>query len=552
MGLWQRIRSAVRVLASDAPPPPDDDWWYRGVAVDSSAGVRVDADRAMRVAAVLSCVRVLSESLASLPLFVYRRLANGGKERVPSHPLYEILHFQPNPWQTSFEFREMLQAHLTLRGNAYAKIVPGLRGAVDALIPMHPDRMMVEQLEDKTLRYKYRQPWGVDEVFMQDEIFHVRGLSSDGLVGHNQIELARESIGVSIAAEMHGASFFRNGARPGIVLEHPTHFRDKESAKEQQEAWERMHRGAANAHRTAILLNGLKAHEVGMTNEDSQFLETRKYQRSEIASLFRVPPHMIGDLEKATFSNIEQQSIDFVVHTLRPWLVRWEQALRRDLIQDDDVFAEFLVDGLLRGDVASRSAALQIQFMNGAINQDEWREIENRNPLPDGLGQVFYVPAALVPAGERPEPAPATQETPSEPPPEEQPNAESVNRGVMMQVDNSIAQIVNREVLEMRTLAEKFGFLKGREWISRLYQANDWRHKKMTERALIPVLLSCDAAWGVHVRADELSAKIIAETMRSVGDTSLKDACDGWASSRTAMLKSTIMEAIDHETTVAA
>jgi HK97 family phage portal protein len=395
-----------------ATPGPEDDFWYGDVG-QYVAGVKVTPDTALKVSAVYACVRVIAEAIASLPLIVYRRIPSGGKERATDHPLYKLLHDMPNKWQTSFEWREMSQSHLLLRGNSYNFIVDD-RGTISDLVPIHPDRVQkIERLSNGLLRYTISGDNGVAEKYLQEEILHIRGLSSDGIKGLSPVELAAETIGTAMSVRSHGANTFKNGARPGVVLEHPGKLTPQAQTQLRND-WERVHAGPKNAARTAVLVDGMKAHEMGMTNQASQYIETEKLTVTDIARIFRVQPHLIGDLDRATFSNIEQQSIEFVVHTLRPWLVRWEQALSRDLFRDEpDIFAEFLVDGLLRGDAKARSEALQVQFQNGALSANEWREIENRNPVEGG--DRYFVMSNLAPS-DRVDDQIDAQTAPPEPP----------------------------------------------------------------------------------------------------------------------------------------
>ena len=393
-GIFGRER---RAETTKSAPGPLNDFWYREVA--EAAGISITPELALSITAVYSCVRVIAETLATLPLFVYRRLENGGKERATTHPLYDVLHHRPNQWQTRVEFIEMLAGHVALRGNGYADIAPGRRGAVNDLIPIHPDRVKVEIEASTGLPlYKIRRfPDNKEVTRLFGEVMHVRGLSSNGYQGMSPIALAREAVGLAKQTERHGASLFSNKAIPGGVLEHPDEL-DEEALGRLRDSLGETYTGAEGWHRPLILEEGMKWHQISLTAEDAQFLETRKFQVIEVARLFRVPPHLIQDLERATFSNVEQMALDFVMHTVRPWAVRFEQTASRDLITRPDLFfAEFLIDGLLRGDSATRSAALQTQFMNGALNVDEWREIENRNPLPDGLGRRHFVPVNLQP-----------------------------------------------------------------------------------------------------------------------------------------------------------
>lgn len=377
----------------------------------TASGQPVTPETAMRNVAVFACVKVLAESVASLPLPTYRRLPGGGKDQARQHPLWKLLHDQPNRWQTSLEFREMMMMHLLLRGNAVARILPGPLGPIGELIPIHPDRITIEQNANGNLLYTIQNPeTGGSFVLTGDQVLHIRGMSSDGIVGISPIQALREAVGLGLATEQHGATLFGNGATPSGILSHPGALGDV-AMENLKKTWKKNNSGE-NANSLEVLEEGMTFAPVGMTNEDSQFLLTRKFQAEEIARAYRVPAHLINILDHATFSNIEHQSLDFVVHSLRPWLVRWEQAILRDLIFEDDIFVEFTVDGLLRGDIQTRTEALSKQFLNGAINQDEWRALENRNPLDDELGKIHYVPLNLKEVGA---PEPKTQPMPGFP-----------------------------------------------------------------------------------------------------------------------------------------
>jgi HK97 family phage portal protein len=349
------------------------------------SGIRVTADNSMACSAYTACIRVISDAVSSLPLHVYERLANGGKSKAPTHPVYRLLHAQPNPWQTAQEFRDWMTGMYLHYGASYAEIRPGARGAVSELWPLHSSRMEAERLEDGRLRYKYREPSGKITYYSQDQIFALRFTTEDGIKALPTYKIFQNAIGLAQALEAHGSTYFGNGARPGIVLESDNPI-PPEASERLREQWERMHRGPDRAFRTAVLPNGVKAHELSGSNEAAQFLETRQYQVIEICRAFRVPPHMVQDLTRSTYSNIEVQGTEFVQHCLLPHLKRWEAAISRDLIVDDEVyFAEHSVSGLLRGDHASRSAYYVSALQNGWMSVNEIRELENLNPIgPEG------------------------------------------------------------------------------------------------------------------------------------------------------------------------
>lgn len=372
----------------------------------------VEPSGSLGISTVYACVRVLAESVASLPLILYRRLPNGGKERATDHPLYSVLHDQANPDMTSFIWREVLMSHLATWGDGFnEKTVDGL-GRLQ-LWPIRPDRMDV-YYERGVKVFDYLSPTGRRIRMKPGAVFHVKGLSANGLHGFSPVALHRKSLRLAEVALDYGTNFLQNGARPATVLSHPANLSDpaiKRLAGQMDDL-----KGSANSGKTIVLEEGLTVTEVGVPPEDAQYIETRKFQRNVIASeIFRIPPHKIGDLEHATFTNIEHQSIEFVTDSLRSWLVRIEQEIKAQLIDEDDLFAEHLVDGLLRGDAKARSEALAVQRQNGAINGDEWREIENRNPIEDGSGKVFWMPVNYQPASTGEEPPQDAQDAPGRP-----------------------------------------------------------------------------------------------------------------------------------------
>lgn len=359
----------------------------------------------MQMTAVYSCVRILSEAVAGLPLGLYRYNDSGGKEKAPQHPLYKLLHDEPNPEMTSFAFRETLMGHLLLWGNAYAQIVRNARGEVLALYPLMPNKITVDRDGSGRLYYLYQRTaddartlGSGQQVYLRPEdVLHIPGLGFDGLVGYSPIAMAKNAVGLAIATEEYGAKFFANGAAPGGVLEHPGVVKDPARVRE---SWNSVYQGSGNAHRVAVLEEGMKYTPIGISPEQAQFLETRKFQINEIARIFRVPPHMVGDLEKSSFSNIEQQSLEFVKYTLDPWVVRWEQSMRRVLLSDSekaDYFIKFNVDGLLRGDYASRMSGYATARQNGWMSANDIRMLENLDRIPAELGgDLFLINGAMT------------------------------------------------------------------------------------------------------------------------------------------------------------
>ncbi len=372
----------------DKPKNSYDSPGYRYLFGRTPSGKRVDDQNAMQIVAVYACVRVLSEAVAQLPLHVYQYTDNG-KERVPKHPLYFLLHDQPNPEMTSFVFRETLTSHLLLYGNAYAQIIRNGRGEVIGLYPLMPDKMKVDRDDKGRLIYKYSR---YDEqnpnfkkqgelLLYSDEVLHIPGLGFDGLVGYSPIAIAKNAIGLAVACEEYGASFFANGASPSAVLEHPGVIKNPERLRT---SWQQAY-GSGNSHKVAVLEEGTKYTPISIPNNEAQFLETRKFQIEEIARLYRVPLHMIGDLDHATFSNVEHLSLDFVKYSLDPWLVRWEQAMQKALLSESEkgrYFIKFNVEGLLRGDYASRMQGYATARQNGWMSTNDIRELEDMNQIP--------------------------------------------------------------------------------------------------------------------------------------------------------------------------
>ena len=364
----------------------------------SSSGKRVNERSAMQMTAVYSCVRILSEALASLPIHLYKYNDSGGKEKALDHPLYFLLHDEPNPEMTSFAFRETLMTHLLLWGNAYAQIIRNGRGEVVGLYPLMPDRMTVDRDDKGRLYYEYQVSnddantlKGSTVQLQPRDVLHIPGLGFDGLVGYSPIAMAKNAIGLAIAAEEYGSKFYANGAAPSGVLEHPGTLKDPSRVRE---SWQATFGGSSNANKVAVLEEGMKYTPISISPNEAQFLETRKFQINEIARIFRVPPHMVGDLEKSSFSNIEQQSLEFVKYTLDPWVSRWEQNMARALLTPEEkttYFIKFNVDGLLRGDYQSRMNGYAIGRQNGWMSANDIRELENLDRIPPELGGDLYL-----------------------------------------------------------------------------------------------------------------------------------------------------------------
>lgn len=491
----------------------------------SASGQRVSPDTVTQLTAFYAGVNFLAKTVASLPLITYRRLPGRGKDRAPEHPLYILLHDQPNPWQTSFEFREMLQGHLCLRGNAYAEIVSAAGRAVDALIPLHPDRVRPFWVSPGVPAYEYTPLGGTKRLILGGEMLHVRFRTDDGLTGISPITACRESLGLGLATQDYAGRLFANDARPGGVLTHPGKL-TPEAAKKLKASWQEAHAGPENAHKTAVLEEGLKWEQIGLKAHDAQLLESRKFTVTEIARVLDLPPHILKDLERSTFSNIEHQAIELVVHSLRPWFVRWEQCIQRDLMLPKDkttFFVEFLVDALLRGDATARGDFYTKLFNMAAISPNEIRSLENMNPR-DG-GDAYFVPLNLVPSDQAGEPPTSDAGVRAQPSESRIITISQAQRAIEQRARTSKARqrirsayrrlfkdagtrLVTKEVKAVRGAVKKF--LAGRaavdleRWLNEFYKD----HAGLVTRGMLPALMAYAEA-------------LIAEAGREIGNEDL-------------------------------
>lgn len=370
----------------------------------SDSGEVVNERSAMQIATVYACVRLLAETVAGLPLHLFRDIGNNAKEKASDHPLYRLLYRQPNPEMTSFSFRETLMTHLLLWGNAYAQIIRDGRNNILALYPLLPEYMETDRDDKGRIYYIYHaytdeKPGkkNQDIYFRYDEVFHVPGLGFNGLIGFSPIAMMKNALGTTLAVEKYGSAFFKNGAQPSGVLEHPGILKNPDKIRQN---WSDVYGGSNNAHKVAVLEEGMKYTAISLPPEDSQFLSTREFGVNEICRIFRVPPHMVQDLSHSTFSNIEHQSIDFVVHTLTPWLVRFEQSITKDLLlpdEQDEYYAKFNVDGLLRGDYQSRMQGYATGISNGFLCPNDIRTLEQMDRIPaEKGGDSYYLNGGYV------------------------------------------------------------------------------------------------------------------------------------------------------------
>jgi HK97 family phage portal protein len=457
---------ASSFTAAIAAPAAADDYWYQNRTPGVRSGESVTVETALQVDAFFACLRVITETMGYVPWFVYKRRADGGKERAPEHPLYSKLHDQPNKWQTAFEWKEMMVGHIILRGHAYSRIVPGPSGPFDQFLPLHPDRVKQELLPSGVIRYRYRREDGTEEILTYDEVFHIPGLWG----GQSILAAARENLGEALAAQNVSASTFRNRITPPGALKYPGKFKDEAAAARLRAGFQDAYGGSENGGKVLILEEGMEWQQLGMTNEDAQFLQTRQNSVVSIARRFRIPLVLIQEQEKTSSwgSAVEQFGLFFVIHCMLPWFGRFEQRASADLLVDNKTyFTEFLVDSLLRGDAKTRAEALQIARINGAINGNEWRLVENRNPVPDG--EMFWRPGNMVPAN-----APAPQQAPSGP------NSNAARFATLL-----AGQIVRKESERLKALAKRFAD-DGIAWEAKVREFYDELSAETVERLHLP------------------------------------------------------------------
>ena len=384
---WFRARDKPQDAVSSAPT------FYFGT---SGSGKSVTAQSAVQLTTVYACVRVIAETIASLPLNVYEDTEHGSVKAM-EHPLQRLLHDEPNPEMTSFVWRETMLSHLLLWGNSYSQIIRSGRNGIVGLYPLLPDHMNVDRNSKGVLTYTYTTSDGKTVQLDPEDVLHIPGLGFDGVVGYSPIALEKNAIGLGIAAEEYGSTFFKNGARPSGVLTHPNTVRDP---KRLRDNWNATYGGSSNGGKVAILEENMSFTPISLPNNEAQFLETRRFQVEEICRIYRVPPHLVGNLDRATFGNIEHQSIDFATHTIRPWLVRIEQAMNRALFADSEkagsaggrrFYVQFNLDGLMRGDYKSRMEGYAIARQNGWMSANDIRALENLNPISEEEGGSTYL-----------------------------------------------------------------------------------------------------------------------------------------------------------------
>lgn len=434
-----------------ATPGPADDFWYNPAGQMTASGITLTPEGAQKVSAFYRGVDLLSTALAMLPLPIYKRLPNDdGADPAKDHPLYDVLHRKPNGWQDTFQWRRLMMRHLILRGNGYNRILPGARGFADQLWPMSPDRMKPELLDSGRIVYRYRdKKTGQVTTYTQDEIFHLRGVSDDGVEGVGVVTWARDSLGLALATESYASKLFSQGALYGTVFSVPQK-PDPETEAAIQWSVQQYH-GLEHAHKAIIGWSGAKVEKVALTGEESQFINSRKFSIDDIARWLGLPPHMIGSLDRSTNNNIEQQGQEFVTYSLGPWLTLFEMAINDQLIlRPDAYFAEFTRDALVRGDIANRWQAYQVAVSTGTFTRNEIRRLENRKKLP-GLDEPLdpaYLAGkragALPPAfSDRKKPAPANSAD----------DSEDQARAIVVE---AAARVLRKEVKVVQKLAVKW------------------------------------------------------------------------------------------------
>lgn len=483
---------------SRAHPSNPSNWMLYGLSgsTPSKSGAEVSEENSLESSAVWNAITLLASTIASLPLPYYRRLKPRGKERVTDNALYRLLHTQPNQEMTAMQFREAQAGQCIVWGNCYAEKIYDGAGRLAGLWPLLSRNMDMDRI-DGQLIYKYRLPDGQTKLFQRDRILHIAGFSDNGIIGHNVIQKQREPIGLGKALEEYAARWFGNGARPSVALTHPMEL-SPQAQERLRKNWQDIYGGLSNSHRTAILEEGMKLEKFGMSPEESQAIDARKFSVTEVARIFNVPPHFLKDLERATYGNIEQQSLEFVIYTLRPWLVRFEQAYNTQLLEKNEqatYFWEHLVDGLLRGDLKQRYDAYAIGKQWGWLSSDDIRELENMNPIGGRAGGIYLQPLNMVDAAEDPpEPAPNSGFRSAEL------RAKSIDarkriirnyRGLLL---NAAQEVINREALAVKKQIDKINAERGvpdmRLWLQQFYA----EHPEYVRKKIGPVMRSMAGA----------------------------------------------------------
>lgn len=403
------LRAALAFSEKRSTLAQPNEWlvrWFRGGGSDTYTGKDVNQVTALNYTAVYAAVLILSETIGALPLELRRRTDDGFSEDAREHPLWGLLHDMPNPEMDAMQFRQTMQGHVATWGNAYAEQVRDGGGRVRELWPMRPDWMTVKRGKSNQLEYHYRTKTGQTRVYGRDRIFHLSGWGYDGIIGYSPISMARQAIGFGLATEEFGGRFFGNGATAGGVLQHPASL-SEQAHKNLQNSFREQHGGLANAHRPLILEEGMSWQTIGIPARDAQFLESRRFQLEEVARIYRVPLHLMQNLDRATFNNIQELGISFVTYTLLPWQVRWEKAIDSQLLTASErrtgLFAKLRTRALLRGNLEQQSAAYKDGRQWGWFSPNDIRRLEDLSPISDeDGGNVYLQPLNMVPGGTQP------------------------------------------------------------------------------------------------------------------------------------------------------
>lgn len=481
MNLFSSIVSGVGSLLADVggiggSPAPWDDYWYSPVGSPSVAGMRVTADTVKRLSTVMACVAAKGRALGVMPFLIYIDLPGGGKQIVKSHPNWKLLHTRPNSIQTAFEYYQMLQGHIELRGNAYSEILTSRRGQIGELIPMHPDNVHVEMLQNGRLRYQYNDPLvGRTRTLLQDEVFHVRDWADTQQIGQSRIAMGMDVYGVALAQQDYRGKFLKNDASAGVIIT-GTNFETKQDEELYLKAFEEGSTGEKR-HRAKLLPPGVDIKSLGVKPIEMQLLDSAKASAVEICTMHNILPHLIGvDTGKAaTYASVEQFNLMHAQQCVLPMAVMWETAAQRDLFDEDDpAYGKFSLAALLRGDYATRTQGYAVGIEHGWLSDDDVRELEDLNPIKGGIGKQYFRPmnwttldapvAAPQPAGNHN--APASPDPDEDQEQEEQddqdspensdpdPNQNALRTQLQLFAHDSAARCVRREVNGARKLIE--------------------------------------------------------------------------------------------------
>lgn len=470
MSPLQRLARAWRVLTIKNYAPWDD-YWFDRVMRPTASGVDVTYDDALGISALWNGIHLIANALATVPLRLYRRKRGGGNEEAREDPRFRIVNRRPNPWQTAFGWRQMSQGHLLLRGNTYAQKVVRSSGQLDSLVPLHPTRMAVE-VEGGEIFYRYTRDDGTSRAFRAEEVLHIRGLSTNGLVGYCPVTVLRESLGAVVATDRYAARFFKNNARPAGVVKSPTIISEPLFKKAKAE-WQAT-LGGEGQHSTAFLDGGMEFQAIGFSAEDSQLVNSRTFNVQEAARMLNIPPHKLKEMSRSTFSNIEHQGIEWVVDTIQPWAENWEQQLDADLLSEREqatLFFKFDLKALLRGDSAQRAAYMQARFNMGSISANEIRQLEDEEPIVGG--DRYFVQQSLMPVDKIDEVLAAKSAAPALPSPAEPKLLPAGDVAAMRSftpvLRDFAARLLHREITAAKRAAKKHDWVAFRIWVDEYY-----------------------------------------------------------------------------------